>query len=113
MTDLTIVKGDDVLLEVTLVDSDGDPINLTDATVFFTAKRSFDDSDDDAVIKKDVNNHTDAENGVTTIHITNTESDVDPMYYYYDIQVVDSADSVQTPEKGRLIVKKEVTRRKS
>ena len=43
------------------------PLSIDGWTIYFTVKRNLTDSDDDAIIKKDITSHTDATNGKTQI----------------------------------------------
>lgn len=48
-------------------DSDGSAIDLTGATVYFTAKADFTDDDADAVFDEKITSHTTAASGLTAI----------------------------------------------
>lgn len=109
---LKIKKGDDQYYCLTF-DDGTDPIDITGWTVFFTVKEDMDDSDDDAIIKKDVTSHTDPIHGKTTVHLTNSDTDIEVRNYYYDIQVKKSNGDIDTPLGGLLTVDPEVTQRKS
>lgn len=111
MSNKEIVKGDTVELKVTLTDSDGNAIDITGYTVYFTAKKNYSDSDSEAVITKEVTSHSDPSNGITKITLDSTETDVDARYYYYDIQSKDAAGNIQTPITGKFIVNPQSTER--
>jgi hypothetical protein len=86
---LRIQKGNPSSLIVTITDDNGNALNLTGRTVFFTVKRKNDysDDDEDAVISKEVTEHTDPTNGKTAISLTATQTDVDRGIYKADIRV--------------------------
>lgn len=89
MNILRIQKGNPSSLIVTITDDNGNALNLTGRTVFFTVKRKNDysDDDEDAVISKEVTEHTDPTNGKTAISLTATQTDVDRGIYKADIRV--------------------------
>ena len=53
MAELTIIWGNTKTYNLTITDGTN-PIDITGATVFFTIKKNLEDSDDDAIIKKDI-----------------------------------------------------------
>lgn len=110
---LTIIRGDTTNITLTLTDQDGDPIDLTGATVFFTAKPDFDNdvTDADAVITKEVSSHTDPTNGITVIPLTASDTDITPGIYHYDVQVKDTGGSIFSLPARQLKVIEDVTRR--
>lgn len=84
--DLFIIRGDTVTIDVIF------PMDITGATVFFTAKpiadlNADDPTDTEAVISVSTTNHVDAPNGHTQIVLSSTDTDVTPAKYYYDLQV--------------------------
>jgi len=111
MTELSVYRGDDKTWNLNFTDANGDPIDLTGATVFFTIKVNKTDKDSDAIISKDQSSHVDAVNGQTTISLTDSDTDVRVGNYHYDIQLVDSLGIVTTIVVGAFKVKQEVTTR--
>ena len=62
-------------------------VDITEWVVFFTVKENMKDSDDDAVIQKDVGYgqataHSDPTNGITLIELSATDTDLEGNYYY-------------------------------
>lgn len=113
---ITIVRGDDVSFTTTFTDADGSAIDITGYTVFFTvkeAKRVVDDdtSDSAAIITKDVTSHSDPTAGVTIISLTDTQTNVTPGEYVYDLQLNDGSDGISSTESGIFEVLADVTRR--
>ena len=76
---LTIQKGNLYSATLTItVKATGLPYDLTGITVFFTAKKKNDNTSDDAlaVITKTITVHTDPTNGITTLELSTTQTDV-------------------------------------
>lgn len=100
--------------------SAGLPIDLTGATVYFTAKSvesDVDVADTSAVIQKNVTVHVDeagspsAALGISTILLTPADTTVTPGKYYYDITVKYASGVVNTPVEGKLEIDGKPTNR--
>ena len=104
--DLNILRGDSYSISVNM------GMDLTGTTVFFTAKPALTDdaTDTTAVISVEVTSHDDAANGVTTIALSPTDTNVAPGEYYYDIQVKNGSDITSIAPR-KLKVFADVTRR--
>jgi hypothetical protein len=78
MGNLTIQKGNLYSATLTVTDTAGLPYDLTGITVFFTAKKKNDNTDNDAlaVISEKITVHTDPTNGITTLELDTTQTDV-------------------------------------
>ena len=112
---LSMIRGNSKLFAFPLTNSDGDPIDLTGATVTMTAKAAYTDTDAAAVFQK-----TEAD-GITVVSALNgvITVDLDPAdtssltgkvnRLIYDIQVQDADDRVSTPVRGKLVVQPDVT----
>ena len=88
--------------------------NITGWKVYFTVKYHDTDSDDDAVIKCDVTEHTDPTNGKTLIFLTNGETGgLVPGKYVFDIQIKKADGTVKTIMKGKVKVIQDVTKREN
>jgi hypothetical protein len=118
--DLTIKRGTTYPLTIHFTDANGDPIDLTGATVYFTAKSVEYDviaADTSAVISKDVTVHLDeagdasATDGITTILLTDNDTYVTPGNYYYDITVKYLSGVINTPIEGKLKIDGKPTNR--
>lgn len=86
----TFVAGDDVVLEITATDSDGDAVDITACTINFEMQRNVTDSE--VVISKstvDGITITDGTNGVMQVVLTNTDTADLSGTYYYEIKVTD------------------------
>jgi hypothetical protein len=113
MTYLSMTRGDTQTFTLTLVDGSGDPLDLTDVALTFTAKRRYSDSDDDAVIRKTVDDgivvDEDPTTGLATVTIDPPDtSSLTARSLVWDIQVDDG--DVRTPLSGRLAIQPDVTR---
>ena len=106
MADLTIIRGDDMTIGFTYTDADGDAIDITDYTIFFTAKPEVDDDATDAaaVISKDVTTHSDPTNGKTNITLTDSDTDVDLCTLKGEIQVVSDAGVIVSSNQFSVVV---------
>jgi len=110
MADLTIYNKDDKSYTITLKNSTTNkPINITGNSIWFTVKETKTDVDGSASILKKVTSHTDAANGVTTISLSNSDTDLTAGTYYYDIQRLDANSKVSTLTSGKFIIKQGVT----
>lgn len=109
----TIERGDSRTLRATAT-YQGSPYNLTGKTIWFTAKRSPKDSDDQAVIRKSTGSGIDldvTDNNVCLVHIDGADTDslTTKQSLSADIQVADG-DDIMTVAKGILTVEPDVTR---
>lgn len=115
---LILTRGDDRTLELTIVDKEGAAVNLTDTYLWFTAKVSLNDSDDEAVIFKTTGGGgitiTDASGGlaeitlapIDTINIPGRQS----LTLFWDLQSKSSSDKITTLDGGTMVIKAGVTR---
>jgi len=104
-------RGDTVTLTLTFKDSNGAAQDITGWTVFFTLKINKQDTDDNAVIKKTITEHTNPEGGITTITLTASET-VDLLGgYFYDIQYKTDEGVIKTVLEGESKFLEDVTRR--
>lgn len=88
--EIVIVKGTDTEIPVYFKDENWTAINLVDATVFFTVKEDItmdDPKDDNAIIIKDVTEHTAPLDWLTTIVLTALETSVKAWGYSYDLKI--------------------------
>ena len=108
---ITAIRGDTKTLNLTFKDDTGTPVNLTGSKVYLTVKKSVNDSDDDALIKKDVTGHTNATAGETQITLSATDTNIEEGLYVWDIQIKYSDNSINSTMKGDFEVVSDVTRR--
>ncbi len=110
MTDFTITRGDDRVLAGVATQQ------LTDAILFFTAKVNRHDTDDQAVITKELDAGIEiVDENAGTFEVTIDAADTDdldtPLLLLWDLQGIDSIDKVRTLASGRLLVQPDITRR--
>lgn len=90
MADLAdIDRGTTYAISGEYLDDDGEPVDITDADIFFTVKaeKYDDDADDsDAIILKN-GTITDGPNGTYLISLTAADTYVEPGKYYYSIKI--------------------------
>ena len=108
-----MIRGDTRTITATFTDSDGDVIDLTGGTVFFTVNASEEPTDDtSAVVQKDVTSFSAPTTGVATITLDASDTDsVDPGTYWYDVQFVSTGGVVTSLDKGKFVLKSDITRR--
>lgn len=118
--ELTIKRGTTYPITFENTDSSGTAIDLTGATVYFTAKSAESDTsldDSTAVITKDVTTHVDengdpsATSGISTIELDPDDTTVNPGTYFYDITVKYASGVVNTPIEGKLKIDGKPTNR--
>lgn len=106
-------RGDNLDVQYTIKDRDGNPINLTLKTLTFTLKQNTDLGDVDAAIQTTLANDPDqvTNPGVTSLLVeAATTALVTPGRYDYDIQYKDTANGyIETLVRGRVNVLADVT----
>ena len=110
---ISIIRRDDVNLNLAIKDGDGNAKNITGYTVFFTVKRNQNDPDADALIAKEIIAHTNAVAGLTTVALSSTDTDIEEGDYFYDFQLVDGSGSVSSSAKDTFTVENDITIRTS
>ena len=93
---ITVYSGNDVTLTLTFTDANGDPLDITGYTVFFTVKDNYTQQDDKAFVAEEVTSHTNPTGGITTISISRTNLNRRPGVYVYDIQTKDTGANIST-----------------
>lgn len=120
LSSLDLIRGDDNFVEMFLERKDVDgvwqPLDLSTVTkLWFTAKASWEDADDDAFFLLTIGDGitvTDAENGLALARI---EPDVTRaltalVRYVYDVQYLEPGNAeIQTADRGRLTVLRDAT----
>jgi len=97
-------------LEFTNEDT-GAKINISDWTIFFTAKvKATDSDDDDTAISKTITTHEYGENGIAVIPFT-VEDTATVAEYVYDIKYKDGEGKSDILFRGRLTIVRTVTQR--
>lgn len=113
---ITIIRGDNVTIPVTFTDENGDPVDITWYTVFFTVKtfeniKSDITTDDGAVIKKDITSHTSPTTWQTQVVLDNDDTDIENREYYWDLQLKSPWNIITSTLKWVLCIESDVTRR--
>jgi len=116
-------RGDSKTLELAVTDANGEPVNITNAYVWFTVKKDVNDEDDAAVITKataNVDGGADAQLlitsgslGLADIYLVpaDTEDLNPPDYdYHFDVQVKTAAGKVYTVARDSFRLLSDVTR---
>jgi len=85
-------------------DSDGVAINITGYTIYFAVKNNRLDSDDDAVIYKEITSHTSPTTGVSTITVDAADTIGVYGLYDYDVQYDDSSGSRKVAFNGTFTI---------
>lgn len=113
MAKIDFIRGDSVDINLDLA------VDLTGATVFFTAKENIDDTDNQAVLSTEVTDHTDAANGLTVVHFDPADTAAIDLggakrkSFYYDVQVKYPDGSIESWPIQRLKVRADITLRTS
>ena len=107
------IRGDTRVITVNCYQSDGiTPINLTGATVTFTLNTdSSPSADSSAALQKVVTTHTSPLLGITSITITNADTQaLTPGDYNYDIQIKDASGNFTSLKQDVFTINPDITR---
>jgi len=105
---IRIKRDNDRALNIT-VTKDDVVQDITGWTVYFAVKRRVNDTDENAIIFKEVTVHTDAVNGETAISIDAADTaDKKVGSYYFDIKIVDDQGKKQSSETGVFDIVQEI-----
>ena len=106
-----IMRGDNYSVKVNIKDKDGNPINLEGRTLYMTLKLSPAQPDSEAAFQtKVVLAGSDAQNGEGWVTMLPADTaKLNPIRYWYDIQMVTSETSAKTLLKGRVPVEGDIT----
>jgi len=102
--DLIIQRGMSRAYEVQIT-KDGVYTDITGWTVIFIVKTSLTDSDDKAVINKEITDHSDPTNGKSLVRLESTDTDITAKSYYYSVKFIDD----ETPTNKGVIVRGRLT----
>lgn len=104
-------RGDRKPITLTFKKKDNSHIDISTATVYFTVKKSYDDPDSAAVIRKVITNHIDPNNGKTEFAIEYEDTkDLQAIQYCYDIRIVFPTEQVTTVLNSSFKLLPEVTK---
>lgn len=110
----TMWRGDTEVFDAAIAVS-GVPVDITGCSLKFTAKRSLQDDDADAVFQLDTPTEiliTNGPGGLCQINVASLDTSalLVPTLCYCDLQLVDTSGNVSTTATGTLMVKIDVTR---
>lgn len=108
---ITLIRADDATYDVTIVDEDGEVVDITGFTIKFTVREN--PLDSIGVISKTTSSGislTDPTNGVCRITITSADSTIDPGRYIYDVEVTNLSGKKTTVIIDSFIIKPDVSR---
>lgn len=106
---ISIIRRDDTDIQVTVKNDEGNAIDITGYTVYFTVKENSNDSDDDAIITKNITSHSNPSAGITSISLDKTETDIEEGDYLYDFQIKDTDGNISSTERGTFSVVNDIT----
>ena len=111
--EFTIDQGSDVAIEIHCVDINDAKKNLTGRTVTAKLKKNYNSSDSDTTDFASI--VSDAQNGIATISLTNTQTDaLRPGRYVYDVELsyLDSSSNtiIERILEGRIQISPSVTK---
>lgn len=86
-------------------------IPITGWKIFFTMKTNRSDTENDAVIKKDITSHLDPLAGKSLITLSVEDTDKTAGVYWYDVRYITDEDDTGILYEGRLKVELPVTQR--
>lgn len=106
-----LVRGDDWVIRL-IVKSNNTTVDTTGYSYWLTLKENIDDPDPGAAqVLINVPSNADAQNGIVYIKVPRADTaSVEPKYYFYDIQQLDSEDNIKTVSMGRVEVIRDITR---
>ncbi len=106
-------RGDTKKYRIVLKDTEGTPISIHNSRLTMTMKTSRDLPDEDSSlqvtvvgVEADVGNPT----GIIDIVLSSTDTTIDTVNYFYDFQIVNSANEVTTLLSGKVKVLIDTTR---
>ena len=116
MANIQIIRWDDEIIAVNFKEN-GNPIDLTGYTVFFTVKRWEDTLEDDseAIIKKTIDTFAfswdEPEQWLVHIFLTHDDTAIDPTDYKWDIQLKNPEGLISSIDAWSFLVSDDVTKR--
>jgi len=87
--DWQIARGDTDYLEIEITDEEtAMPVDITGAVIYFTVKKSSADSDQEALIYKEISEHIEPINGKSRLDILSTDTNLPIGRYLYDLVII-------------------------
>ena len=106
---IDVVRRDDHTVSLEVTYSDGTAYDLTGSTVYFTVKANLTDTDANAKIQKTVTSHSDPANGITSITLSKTDTNIDAGDYYWDLQIKESGGDIHSVRYGIFRIIQDIT----
>lgn len=104
-----IVAGDSKYIKLEILHN-GNPLDISGSTVFFSLKSDTELLDLNANLKKVVTTHLDSTLGKTVIELTHDDTKtLNAGTYYYDIRLKDASGNVLTIQRGKIDIIKPIT----
>lgn len=103
-----INRGDYHTVKAVFKKEDGTAYDLTDHTLFFTAKKDLNETDDEAKIFKRITDISNPTSGIVYIALTDEDTS-EAGDYNYDIQLRFPDGKITSSRKGKLIIYQDVT----
>ena len=116
MSKISIIRGDDYNMSVTIRNADKTAYDLTGCTLFFTVKEKTKigvETDDTFLIEKNIISHVDDQAGKTALILTNEETAIKSGVYVYDFQIKTVWNEIHSSQRWEFEVKEDVTKRKT
>jgi len=110
MTEIVLPRKTTNLFTVTITNN-GSVQNITGWTVFFTVKKSTNQTDAEALISKTITTHTNPTLGITTITLSPSDTDVLAGNYLYDITLLDTTGNRYAAYADSFIILDYITQR--
>ena len=117
MAKLSILRGDNYTLTVTVTNTSGTAFDLTGYKAFFTAVANLDVTtitvlDSSASIQQTISSIPTPTAGIIVFNFSPTDTNILPGTYFYDVQIESVAGAVTTIlQPDQLIITPDVTRR--
>jgi hypothetical protein len=109
--EISINRQDTYSKTVNLKDEDGNLIDASGWTIYFTVRDFVADTsisvDTDALIST---SFAGSASGIHTLTLTSSETNICPGNYFYDFQVKKTDGTISSPSKGNFIIKGDITR---
>jgi len=109
---IEIVRNDTYTFDITFQDSNGDAIDLTGWTIWFTVREEIPATtivdDTDALISKEITDG--GASGIVEISLTPIETNIDPKIYYYDIQYKKDDGTIKSFPYSTIEIVSDITR---
>jgi len=108
MTEINVIRGDSKTFTIRFKKADGTYMDLSGGKMFFTAKSTINDSDDNALISKVVT----CSGSTCALELTHGDTNIEPSRNYIcDFQYVSSDTSIVQTGIAKLIIEPDVTNR--